>query len=153
MARQEDGTLPWFPIIDDIRSFDGRGWKGLVDVIAGGFPCQDISPAGKGAGLAGDRSGLWFEMLRVIGEVGPRFVFIENSPNLRTRGLATVLQGLAGLGYNARWCVLGAGDVGAPHRRKRMWILAHSNGEGEHALPIDAEVASASELISNPNSK
>jgi len=131
MQRQDDEILELFPIFDDVRTFDGNPWRGAIDVITGGFPCQDISSAGKGAGLAGKRSGLWFEMLRVIKEVEPSFVFIENSPNLRTRGLATVLQGLASLGYDARWCVLGAWHVGAPHRRNRMWILAHSKiGEG-----------------------
>ena len=126
LQRQVDGILPKFPIWDDVRTFDGYPWRGAIDVITGGFPCQDISAAGKGAGLAGDRSGLWFEMLRVIAEVRPRFVFAENSPNLRTRGLAAILEGLAGLGYDARWCVLGAGDVGAPHIRKRMWVLANA---------------------------
>lgn len=126
--RQRDGHLPWFPIWDDINTFAGRQWRGLADVVCGGFPCQDISAAGKGAGLAGDRSGLWFEMLRVIGEVRPRFVFAENSPNLRTRGLGTVVKGLTDLGYDVRWCVLGAWHVGANHKRNRMWLLANAHG-------------------------
>ena len=123
--RQEDGHLPRFPIWDDINTFDGKPWRGLVDCVSGGFPCQDISAAGKGAGLAGDRSGLWFEMLRVIDEVKPRFVFAENSPNLRTRGLGTVVEGLNSLGYDVRWGVLGAWHVGANHKRNRMWVMAH----------------------------
>ncbi len=121
--RQRDGHLEPFPIWDDIRTFDGRPWAGSVDVVSGGFPCQDISSAGKGAGLAGGRSGLWFEMLRVIGEVRPAYVFAENSPMLRTRGLDVVLQGLAGLGYDAAWGVLGACHVGAPHGRRRLWCV------------------------------
>src|SRR6056300_544047 len=72
LQRQRDGILPRFPIWDDVTTFDGRPWKGSVDIIAGGFPCQDISAAGKGAGLAGKRSGLWFEMLRIISEIQPR---------------------------------------------------------------------------------
>lgn len=124
-ARQRDGILPDFPIFGDIREFDGTKWRGAVDVVCGGFPCQDISAAGKGAGITGERSGLWSEMARVIGEVKPRFVFIENSPLLRTRGLGTVLQDLAKMGYNARWGVLGAWHVGAPHKRDRMWVLAY----------------------------
>ena len=124
LARQRDGMLPHFPIWDDVRTFDGQPWRGHIDVISGGFPCQDISAAGKGAGLAGARSGLWAEFARIIGEIRPRFAFIENSPLLRCRGLVTVLQDLARLGYDARWGVLGADDVGAPHRRKRMWIVA-----------------------------
>jgi DNA (cytosine-5)-methyltransferase 1 len=124
LARQRDGYLEPFPIWDDIKTFDGCPWAGAIDVVSGGFPCQDISSAGKGRGLSGDRSGLWFEMLRVIREVRPRFVFAENSPNLRTRGLATVVKGLTELGYDCRWGVLGAWHVGAPHERNRLWIIA-----------------------------
>jgi DNA (cytosine-5)-methyltransferase 1 len=123
VARQNDGLLAPFPIWDDVTTFDGKPWKGIVDVISGGFPCQDISPAGKGAGLSGERSGLWFEMLRVINEAKPLFVFIENSSNLRTKGLNTVLEGLSESGYNVAWGVLSAADIGSNHKRPRMWIL------------------------------
>lgn len=126
LARQRDGVLGQFPIWDDVRTFDGRPWRGHVDVISGGFPCQDISAAGRGAGLAGTRSGLWREFARVIGEVEPAYVFVENSPLLRTRGLVTVLQDLAGLGFDARWGVLGADDAGACQTRKRMWVVANA---------------------------
>jgi len=126
-ARQRDGILPEFPIFGDIREFDGRPWRGAVDVLCGGFPCQDISAAGKGAGIAGERSGLWKEYARLIGEIRPQFVFAENSPLLRTRGLGVVLQDLAEMGYDARWGVLGAWHVGAPHKRDRMWVLAHTS--------------------------
>jgi len=129
MRRQEDGHLESFPIWDDVCTFDGRPWRGTVDVVSGGFPCQDISSAGRGEGLAGTRSRLWFEYLRIVDEVRPRFVFAENSPNLRTRGLGTVIEGLTSLGYNVRWCVLGAWHVGAPHKRDRMWVLAHAPSE------------------------
>lgn len=124
LARQMDGILPPFPIWDEVRTFDGTLWRGLVDVVSGGFPCQDISAAGKGAGITGERSGLWKEMCRIICEVRPRFAFMENSPMLTSRGLGTVLGDLAEAGYNAAWLVLGADDVGAPHARKRIWILA-----------------------------
>ena len=124
-ARQRDGILPVFPIWDDITTLDGKPWRGLVDVVAGGFPCQDISAAGKGAGIAGERSGLWGEMARVVREMAPRFVFVENSPMLTSRGLGTVLGDLAAMGYDARWCVLGACDAGACHQRDRIWILAY----------------------------
>ena len=143
LARQRDGILPRFPIWDDVKTFDGQPWKGAVDVVSGGFPCQDISTAGRGAGLAGKRSGLWFEMLRIISEVRPAFVFVENSPHLRTRGLNVVLDGLTGLGYDCRWCVLGARHIGANHRRDRMWILAHAHHTGQRVVPVDAEMASA----------
>jgi len=124
LARQRDGVLEPFPIWDDVQTFDGRPWRGLVDVVSGGFPCQDISAAGRGAGITGSRSGLWGHMARIVGEVRPRFVFVENSPLLVSRGLDRVLADLAELGYSCRWGIVGAGDAGAPHRRKRIWIVA-----------------------------
>ena len=126
-ARQNDKILEPFPIWDDVRTFDGRPWRGAVDVVSGGFPCQDISAAGKGAGINGERSGLWREMARIIGEVRPRFVLVENSPMLTLRGLGTVLGDLAALGFDAEWGVLGANAIGANHKRERIWILAHTN--------------------------
>ena len=131
IARQNDGVLPPFPIWDDVCTFDGRPWKGRVDVVSGGFPCQDISSAGKGAGIEGKRSGMWFQMARVIREVGPRYVFVENSPLLTKRGLNRVLGDLAAMGYDARWGVLGAVDAGAPHKRDRIWIVAHADSVRE----------------------
>lgn len=131
VARQNDGLLPPFPIWDDVRTFDGRPWRGVVDVVSGGFPCQDISAAGKGAGIDGARSGLWGHMARIVGEVRPRFVFVENSPLLVGRGLVRVLADLAEMGFDARWGVVGADDVGAPHRRERCWVVAHADGERE----------------------
>ena len=127
VARQNDGCLEAFPIWDDVQTFDGHPWRGIVDVVSGGFPCQDISCAGKGAGIEGERSSMWKHMARVIGEVRPRYAFVENSPMLVGRGLAVVLGDLAEMGYDARWCVLGAVDAGAPHRRDRIWIMADSN--------------------------
>lgn len=129
LARQDDGVLPAFPVWDDICTFDGRPWRGVVDVVSGGFPCQDISAAGKGAGITGARSGLWREMARVIGEVRPRFVFVENSPLLVGRGLAVVLGDLAEMGYDAPWGVVGADDAGAPQERKRFWGRAFSDAD------------------------
>lgn len=125
-ARQNDGLLPPFPVWDDVCTFDGRPWRGIVDVVSGGFPCQDISAAGKGAGIDGERSGLWGQMARIIGEVRPGTVFVENSPMLTLRGLGRVLGDLAALGYDAEWGVLGAESVGAPHKRERIWIVAHA---------------------------
>lgn len=129
VARQNDGLLPPFPIWDDVQTFDGRPFRGRIDVVSGGFPCQDISVAGKGAGIDGERSGMWKHMARIVGEVRPRFVFVENSPALVTRGLGTVLSDLAALGYDCRWTVLGAADVGAPHQRDRFWLVANTNGD------------------------
>ncbi len=130
LARQRDGVLEPFPVWDDVCTFDGEPWRGHVDVVSGGFPCQDISAAGKGAGLEGERSGLWVEMARIIGEVRPEFAFVENSPMLTSRGLDRVLGDLAEMGFDARWGVLGADDVGAPHRRERIWVVAHCKTNG-----------------------
>ena len=134
LQRQRDGILPRFPIWDDVCTFDGRPWKGRVDVLAGGFPCQDISAQGanhgKKLGITGERSGLWREYKRLIGEIEPSFIFAENSPMLRTRGLVTVLKDLASMGYDARWCKLGGWHLGADHKRDRIWIFAYRAGDG-----------------------
>jgi len=129
MARQNDGSLSPFPIWDDVCTFDGKPWKGIIDVISGGFPCQDISAAGKGAGIDGERSGLWKQYARIIREVLPRFVFVENSPMLTVCGLGRVLGDLAEMGYDAKWGVLGAIHAGLNHERKRIWIIANSNAQ------------------------
>jgi DNA (cytosine-5)-methyltransferase 1 len=152
VARQNDGALAPFPIWDDVQTFDGRPWRGAVDVVSGGFPCTDISAAGKGAGIDGDASGMWAHMARIIGEVRPRYAFVENSPLLVGRGLARVLGDLATLGYDASWGVLGAADVGAPHQRDRIWIVAtdaDADGDRQHDVTINAEVATASEPVDN----
>ncbi len=125
LQRQLDGIFPKFPIWDDVRTFDGKPWQGKIDLISGGFPCQDISSAGTGTGLSGARSGLWHEMARIIGEIRPQYAFIENSPMLTIRGLERVLCDLAALGYDAEWGIVGAHHVGAPHKRERIWIVAY----------------------------
>jgi DNA (cytosine-5)-methyltransferase 1 len=143
-ARQNDGLLPPFPIWDDVQTFDGRPWRGIVDVVSGGFPCQDISAAGKGDGLDGERSGMWKHMARVVGEVRPRFVFVENSPMLTTRGGTRVIGDLTALGYDCRWTVMGAADVGANHQRNRMWIVGKSQCAGlerQWSQPGQQEIA------------
>lgn len=130
-ARQQDGILPWFPIFADVKEFEGKPWRGIADIVCGGFPCQDISTAnrqlGEPDGLEGERSGLWAEMRRIVGEVRPRYVFVENSPVLALRGLDRILGDLAEMGYDARWGVFSAADVGARHQRERVWIVAHSD--------------------------
>jgi DNA (cytosine-5)-methyltransferase 1 len=136
MQRQNEGHLPPFPVWDDVCTFDGRRWRGFVDVVSGGFPCQDISAANsKGAGINGEKSGLWREFARIVREVQPRYAFVENSPALVVRGLGTVLGDLAEMGMDAGWGVLGAIHVGAPHSRERIWIAAYSNSEGTVAHP------------------
>ena len=139
--RQRDGMLPKFPIWDDVQTFriDNGECREYIEqlksvreqlIISGGFPCQDISAAGKGAGIKADtRSGLWFEMARIIDEIRPARVLVENSPVLTSRGLGIVLGDLAKMGYNARWGVLGADKIGARHSRERIWIAANSTSE------------------------
>ena len=148
-ARQNDGLLPAFPIWDDVRTFDGRPWRGIVDVVSGGFPCQDISAAGAGAGIDGERSGLWREMARIIGEVRPRHVLVENSPLLVGRGLVRVLADLAEMGFDVRWGVVGASDVGAPHRRDRCWVVSYAAGEQHQGAPHAERRKAGAELFSD----
>ncbi len=132
--RQNDGILQPFPIWDDVRTFNGKPWQGRVDVVSGGFPCQDISCAGSGKGLAGERSGLWSEFARIVSEVRPRYVFVENSPMLTSRGLGVVLGDLAEMGYNAKWGVLGSHHVGICSKRDRLWIVASTTEEFRRKL-------------------
>lgn len=130
VARMEDAQLDLAPVWDDVSTFDGRPFRGRVDLVAGGFPCQDISNAGKRAGIEGERSGLWKQFARIIAEVQPRFVFIENVSALVARGLEVVLEDLAALGFDAEWGCFRASDAGAPHRRERVFILAHAASDG-----------------------
>jgi DNA (cytosine-5)-methyltransferase 1 len=120
---------------DDIRTFppgDGADWR--CDLIAGGFPCQDISFAGKGAGIEGERSGLWAEYARVIRALRPRFVLVENVAALLDRGMGRVLGDLAACGYDAEWDCLPAAAVGAPHRRERLFLVAYPHGERQKTV-------------------
>jgi DNA (cytosine-5)-methyltransferase 1 len=123
---------------DDVRTA-GAGTLEPVDVICGGFPCQDLSLAGKRAGLAGARSGLWFEYARIVRELRPRFVVVENVAALVDGGLDTVLGDLAALGYGAWWDCVRAADAGAPHRRERLFLVAFAAGVGRggRAEPAD----------------
>lgn len=117
---------PGVPIFEDVRTLSAESLGGLrPDCIVGGFPCQDISVAGKGKGLHGHRSGLWFEFARLVGEFGPRWVLAENVGALRTRGVDRVCSDLEGEGYAVWPLLVGAWAAGAPHRRERVWIVAH----------------------------
>jgi len=113
-----------------------------VDVICGGFPCQDISVAGKGAGLEGQRSGLWYEYHRLIKEITPQWVIIENVSALRSRGLDAVLRSLFEIGYDAEWHCIPASAVGAPHQRDRIWIVAYANNGGLQGITFARDVES-----------
>jgi DNA (cytosine-5)-methyltransferase 1 len=134
--RMRDGRLDVAPVWDDITTFDPRPFAGAVDIVSGGFPCQDASRAGPGGGVAGGRTGLWWEAHRIIRELRPMFVFLENTPGILSagRGAAEVTGSLAALGYDLRWGVVGADAIGAPHHRARWWVLAYSGSEGL-ALP------------------
>lgn len=122
---------PDVPIHGDITTFEPLF---RYDVICGGFPCQDLSLAGKGAGLAGARSGLWYRYLHIIDGVRPRWVIVENVAALRSRGLDQVLLGLSEVGYHARWDCIPASAVGAAHQRDRVWLVAHTARERVEGL-------------------
>lgn len=113
-------------VYGDIRTLENPPF---VNIISGGFPCQDISVTGKGAGIKGSRSGLWGQMHRIIGEVRPDYVIIENSPLLRKRGFEYVLHGLSEIGYDAQWQCLQGNFLGLQQRRERIYIIAYSNSK------------------------
>lgn len=133
-ARQKDGSLPWFPIFADVTQFDGRPWRGIVDVISGGFPCQAWSNACSGKNRAAN---LWPQMLRVIGEVCPNIVFAEN---VDEGAIIMVQNDLTKCGYKAYRCKVSASDLGADHIRGRWWLLAHSNNKGKLFGKINAKM-------------
>ena len=120
-------------MFDDVSNLKGKDIEEKIDVICGGFPCQDISLAGKGAGLAGKRSGLWSEFKRLIEEIKPKYAIIENVSALRSRGLDQVLREISEIGYDAEWHCITASSIGAPHRRDRIWIVAypHINSDNQ----------------------
>jgi DNA (cytosine-5)-methyltransferase 1 len=131
LAKRWPGVI----IYPDVRDLTGRYSRGTVDVICGGFPCQDISWARSGAaGLHGERSGLWREYARLIGEFRPRYAIVENSAVLLSRGLGDVLGSLAALGYDAEWHCISATDLGAPHTRERLWLVAYPQSERPRQL-------------------
>ncbi len=121
---------PEVPIYDDVRTLTGEQLAAdgiAVDCIVGGFPCQDISTAGACAGIEGERSGLWADYARLIGEIRPEFIVVENVSALLNNGMGRVLGDMAALGYDAEWHCIPASSVGAPHRRDRIWIVAYPN--------------------------
>jgi DNA (cytosine-5)-methyltransferase 1 len=115
---------PGVPNLGDITAVDWSPWRGRVDYLCAGFPCQDISVAGRGEGIGGKRSGIWKNVAEAVGILGPRLVFLENVAVIRSRGLGTVAEDLAVLGYDLRWTCLRASAVGAPHQRNRWFGVA-----------------------------
>lgn len=145
---------PGVPVHGDVRKLTKGHLRWIfgirsVDVICGGFPCQDISSAGAKAGIRGARSGLWSEYARLIGELRPRFVIVENVADLLSRGAADVFGDLATLGYDAEWHCISAAHLGAPHIRDRLWIVAYPHREGQHAGPVHAEMARISSRLAD----
>lgn len=152
-ARIEDGYLHDAPIWDDVCSFDGGPWRGHVDVITAGFPCQPFSVAGAMGASLDERNG-WPDTARIIRDIRPQHVYLENVPGLLAGShgyFGTVLKELASLGYDARWGVLSAADVGAPHRRDRLWIHGHADSDwkpviAKHASRLPCMAANADSL-------
>ncbi len=139
LSRMADGQLDNAPIWNDVKTLDGKELCGLVDIIVGGFPCQDISVAGLGKGLAGERSGLFYQIVRLCREIKPRFIFLENVPAITSRGGTEVVREIAAMGYDCRWCIISAASVGALHKRERWFLLAYSmcerlEGFGQRAI-------------------
>lgn len=131
-ARMEEGALEYAPIHTDLRSFDGEEWRGRVDIVAAGYPCQPFSVAGKRQGEEDERH-LWPEVRRIIGEVGPSLVVLENVAGHLRLGFDRVLGELADLGFDAEWSLVRASDVGAPHRRERLFVVAYSDNARQRA--------------------
>jgi DNA (cytosine-5)-methyltransferase 1 len=131
LQRQRDGILPKFPIWDDVRTFDGKPWRGLVDVVCSGFPCQRISDIGKMHGSKGFDG--WPDTIRVIREISPGIVWLENVPAILSGFSGRVIADLSDLGYISRWGVFSACSCGAPHSRERLFCMANASGIGLEA--------------------
>lgn len=134
VARMEDEALDQAPIWDDLCTFDGRPWRGVVDLVTAGFPCQPNSAAGRRLGTDDERW-LWPDVARIVGDVGPDLVFLENVPGIATErgGIGDVQGSLAALGFDAEWSLHSASEAGAPHERDRWWCLAYRHGS---RLPV-----------------
>ena len=129
LSRMADGSIRRSPIWDDIKTLQGHEFSAPIDIIYGGFPCQDISIAGAGKGLEGERSGLFFEIVRLAKEIQPSFIFLENVPAITERGGIRVVREITEMGYDCRWCVISAASIGAKHKRDRWFLLAHSSSQ------------------------
>jgi len=156
LSRMSKGEIDTAPIWDDVTTLKSELLP-RIDIISGGFPCQDVSVAGHGKGLGGSRSGLFFEIVRLARELRPRFLFLENVPAIRTRGLHTVVQELTKIGFDCRWTMLSASEVGAKHKRERWFLLANSNSPRQVQNPPQsaqwnnqAESFGSSETLGHP---
>jgi len=151
LSRISAGQLPRAPIWEDIETFPYDQFVGTTDIIYGGFPCQDISCAGNGIGLAGKRSGLFFELCRLVQEINPRFIFLENVPAIRTRGLREVIRTLTDMGYDCRWTCVSAAEVGASHLRKRWFLLGHAQSLGEGKAEQPSGSSQSTSILADSN--
>lgn len=157
-ARMEEGRLAPAPVWSDLKTFDGTAWRGKVDLVAAGYPCQPFSVAGKGLAEKDERH-LWPDVARIIEEVYPTVVVLENVQGHVRRGLEQVLRDLEGMGFNAEWGVYAASSAGAPHRRNRVFILAYTErqflreqsrrGRGENR-PDSVQPSVVSEAVAWP---
>ncbi len=147
-SKMEAGSLPKAPIWSNVRTFDGKAWRGKVSFLSGGFPCQPYSQAGKQLAHKDPRD-LWPEFARIIGEVRPQFIFLENVPNVVKWALPTVLKDLSQMGYDAAWCVVAASEVGAPHKRARWFLFAYSNDSSKHVMQFHEPQSSTQEFETN----
>jgi DNA (cytosine-5)-methyltransferase 1 len=140
-ARQNDGILPPFPIWDDVQTFDGRAWRGVVDVVSGGFPCQAFSTAARGGNIA--EKNMWSSMRRIVKEVQPRYVFAEN---VTEYAIEQAARDLLEDGYNSKYIKLSAADMGADHIRDRFWLLAYTDMHSQFCSTFNAEAPVMSQL-------
>ncbi len=138
LNRQFEGLLPVAPIWDNIRTLRMPIEEDGIDIIYGGFPCQDISIAGTAKGLEGERSSLCYDIFRISDEIRPRFIFLENVPAITSRGGVEVVKKITKMGYDCRWLTLTASSVGAPHKRERWFLLAYAKSKrfNKERLPI-----------------
>lgn len=136
LSRMASTDIVVAPIWDDIRTLSVSDLPPYIDILFGGFPCQDISVAGRGKGLEGERSGLFFEIVRLAKEIQPQYLFLENVAAITSRGGIEVVRQIAEMGYDCRWCVISAASVGALHRRERWFLLAYAKHFGSHGASI-----------------
>jgi DNA (cytosine-5)-methyltransferase 1 len=143
-------NFPGKPIFEDVEKVDFRQLP-RVDILTGGFPCQDASVANiNGKGISGAKTGLWKHFKRAISEIRPRYVLIENVPNLLNRGFERVLCDLAEIGYDAQWTIIRAGDLGYPHHRDRLFILAYPNGERSQRIYEESSKVKLRQFVKIP---
>lgn len=145
VARMADTSLAPTPVWDDLRSFDGRPWRGRVHLVSGGYPCQPFTLSGNRLGNKDPRH-LWPEVARIVDEIRPKYAFFENVPGHLTLGFRDVASDLQNMGYRVTACVVSAAEVGASHTRERLFILAHADGQDERQSGVSGGEPSGSKI-------